>query len=366
MATADEYTAHLLEVARTAAEEAKIDEDVKPSYLMPSVVLGSGAAVAGGHLSYEQDIIREAYSSANYTSIRELPDRMRAGEVALARELKALELHRPEEVAKVRSRRAADRNHGLFQDFEYIPSPYTREKEIKARERLLAKAKQLEVGRGKDFIAGSGSSKAKYEDCFDPHNYRYPYQSNDIDALKIFQAQERIVHESKVLHGPFCPSGRSARACFDKATRGRLPEIVKTLHNILAADWSDCEFRVATTADDHVAVCFDLVALDGQLTGLRAFMNTLEASHPDIRRFDLRRSGREWNMQPGDGNVYFLFRPPFAKPSVGQGRIRLLPSAGADDDIDDKNDNGDREIDSPSNEDPAQVLRASTVALPAM
>lgn len=316
MSFVDEYAAHLSALAKQVAEEGKVDEDVRPSYLIPSVPAGIASTILGGHAMYEQDIIREAYSSANYTSIRELPDRFRAGEVALSRELRALEVHKPEDTAKeklVRSRRASERTSGLFRTFEYVPSPYAREKEMQARDRLLAKAKQLEIGRGKEFVSGSDTYKTKYEDCFDPHSYRYPYQSNDIDSLKNAEARERIVHESKILYGPFHPSGKSARECFDKATRARLPEMVAVLQRILNEDWSDCSFQVTTTADDHVAVCFDIMSLDGQLSGLRAFMNTLEASHPDIRRFDLRKSGKEWNKVPGDGNVYFLFRPPWVK-----------------------------------------------------
>lgn len=305
------------------------DTKIVPGYLQPSM-----AQMVGGNVNYEADVIREAYSSANYTSMRDLPDRMRPGEVALSRQMKLMEQQQPQQAADLRlshpaealrQQRSSLRKNGLFHEFEYVPSRYTLQKEHEAQERMRSRAKALAAGGGRSFVCAVAGRKLKHEDSFAsgstsgpgavpggaPRDYRFPYQSSPYDARLCVERQERKAESALVLHGAFRPAGRAAKARSDATTKQELPEVLKALSAVLLRDWDDCTLEVAE-AGDLVQARFEVVALAGQLYGLRAYMNTLEASNREIQRFGLQKSGPDWNKQPGDGWVYFAFRPPWA------------------------------------------------------
>lgn len=315
----EEYENYLREIEFFANQkESKLAEAAELAIAgMRHADLLGGSNTLGGYQNYEQDIIREAYSSTSYSSLRDLPNNFRPGEVALARQLKVLEMQKVTEIPEdaLRARRAANRNNGLFHQFEYIPSRYTLQKELEAQERMTSKAKALELGGGHDFIYSSAARRAKYEDGFGDKEYRYPYQSDPYDSVEMARSQERVQEKAKILHGPFVPSGRSGHS-INMLNSTHLPEIKRSIQSILEKDWGDCVFQVEVTDDEMIAVRFSLMELDGQLLGLRSYMNMLEGTNKSIQRFALTRLGSEWNIQPGDGWIYFIFRPPWVKASL--------------------------------------------------
>lgn len=86
------------------------------------------------------------------------------------------------------------------------------------------------------------------------------------------------LEDSKVLHGPFVPSGHSRFAGPDKTldtpTRALLPQIVEEIHTVLSDDWIDNEFSVLATEEDTIIARFKLDSLDSE-KGLVAYMNVL-------------------------------------------------------------------------------------------
>ena len=42
-------------------------------------------------------------------------------------------------------------------------------------------------------------------------------------------------------------------------------------------------------------------------------MHMLSSSHYDVLNFGLKKVAEDWNAKPGDGFLYFIFSPPWAK-----------------------------------------------------
>lgn len=57
---------------------------------------------------------------------------------------------------------------------------------------------------------------------------------------------------------------------------------------------------------------FEEESLDSR-KGLRAYMNRLASSGELPARHRLRRAAEDWDSSPGDGHVYFVFRPPWLR-----------------------------------------------------
>jgi hypothetical protein len=110
----------------------------------------------------------------------------------------------------------------------------------------------------------------------------------------------------------FKPAGH--RQPVAAVTRRLLPEIVAALHKQLARDWTDSNFAVLATEDDMLAVRFELQSLDSARAVL-AYMNTL-ARAPDglCARYSLHCESTDWNRAPGDGFLYYMWRPSWVRP----------------------------------------------------
>jgi hypothetical protein len=128
------------------------------------------------------------------------------------------------------------------------------------------------------------------------------------------QANRRLKcsNEAKVLHAvTFKPAGH--RQPVAAVTRRLLPEIVAALHRQLARDWADSSFAVLATEDDMLAVRFELQSLDNPRAVL-AYMNTF-ARAPDslCNRYSLSCEITDWNRAPGDGYLYYMWRPSWVR-----------------------------------------------------
>jgi hypothetical protein len=110
----------------------------------------------------------------------------------------------------------------------------------------------------------------------------------------------------------FKPAGH--RQPVAAVTRRLLPEIVAALHKQLARDWTDSNFAVLATEDDMLAVRFELQSLDSARAVL-AYMNTL-ARAPDgfCARYSLHCESTDWNRAPGDGYLYYMWKPSWVRP----------------------------------------------------
>jgi len=247
----------------------------------------------------EAGFVREAFSVGSFVSIKDLPDRTRPGEVAFQKELKKL----GKQIKKGKT--APKRNlNGLFSGFEYRSSPYSLEKESERKRRSENKMKILSKRK---FIVQAAGGKSKFEDPFSVRWKPFPYQSNEFEALQEKARDEVKNHRNKILHGAFHPSGRSARTGTN--SKENLERMKAVMEKILRNDWKECELDVTIEDKNKILVRFDIVSLEGQVKGLRAFMNNLEFANEEIKSLKLSRCGQIWS-KIFEGNLFFQFQVP--------------------------------------------------------
>lgn len=101
-------------------------------------------------------------------------------------------------------------------------------------------------------------------------------------------------------------------------------EVVGSIQAVIEADWEDVDFLVCATDDEHVVVRFAMSTLEEE-PGLIAYMNVLAASHMVVTDNRLRKVVEDWNVTPGDGFLYFTFRPPWVRASKLETYFALHP-----------------------------------------
>lgn len=203
---------------------------------------------------------------------------------------------------------------GLFEVFEYLPSRYSLVEELKKRERLSSEGTLLSIG-GQAFICGSSKAKMKYEPAFEEKKMKnnsssLQYICDPYDAAQNQLLRNKWLEESKILHGPFIPPGRDKS--IDSITRSLLPTIISDLYKVITKDWENVEFSVLATEDDAIVVRFNLVSI-GNECGLECYMNALIKKADCVIDYKLSKVVEDWGRSPGDGFIYYLFRPPWKK-----------------------------------------------------
>ena len=83
-------------------------------------------------------------------------------------------------------------------------------------------------------------------------------------------------------------------------------------------------FLVCSTDDEHIVVRFELATLDSE-PGLGAYMNVFSRSQHVVSKFQLKKVVEDWNVTPGDGHLYFTFRPPWVASKITDTFYALHP-----------------------------------------
>jgi len=162
------------------------------------------------------------------------------------------------------------------------------------------------IDNKKAFVPTGSSIKLKHEGMFDDGSY--PYMGDPFEECSDQESRLRWIDAAKELYGPFVPSGKQKNK--SHAVKGELPDIIRYIHTNLVEDWPEQNFSVLTTENDMICVRFETDNLDCS-EALLGYMNVMAQSDPKITEFGLLRHLQDWNREPGDGHVYYLFRPPW-------------------------------------------------------
>jgi len=265
------------------------------------------AAILPDYSNREHEYITQAFSCTSFVMVRDLPTRIAPSATNRAMAAK-IDANRRSMVVPVEERGRATKN-GVFSTFDYVPSRYSLADELKTKERLEGEAKRLDIG-GRDFVCAGKGKKMKYEDVFENKEYRFPYMGDDFESARDQQLRAKWIEDAKILSGPFVPSGKCR--VFEQPQRSLLNECLKKLQQIVQRDWSDYEFSVLSTEDDQIVLRFNLDTVESE-RGLKAYMNVFSATNDSIAEFQLQRAIEDWGTKPGDGWLYFMFKPPWSK-----------------------------------------------------
>eukprot|EP00736_Rhodelphis_marinus_P002014 Rmarinus@m.20331 len=216
-----------------------------PHYALPNV-----AAVLPEYTNSEQDYIRRAFQNGNYTYLATVPDKLRYNGVTEQRAEKMETTRRslyedtkpPFSPPKVPTRR------GMFQTFEYIPSPYSLADELMAEEKRKLEEQAAQSGHAWHFLCADSKKRPKYEEVFiGPDAVKYPHVPDPYERSQQKDLEDKLLEKDKILHGPFIPNGkRDLDKSWSHPTRKLLKEILEEIRKVIALDWGECRFFVET------------------------------------------------------------------------------------------------------------------------
>lgn len=283
-----------------------------PHYCMPNFT-----SILPTYSNSDQDYIKQAFSAGSWVSItRGLPVDVRGG-LGKARQ-ENMESAVSSSVLKPAV--PVQKKKEVFSEFEYIPSRFSLAAEEASKERLESEAKRLAIA-GKDWVCSSAATHGKYEDSFGDKEFRYPYLADPYAAAQDQLLRAKWIEDSKILHGPFLPSGKDPSGSI---TRALLPAVLKELHKVVDEDWGDYVFSVLSTEDDMIVVRFEMDTVDSE-RGLQAYMNVLASTGDIVMQYNLKKVVEDWHAQPGDGYLYYMFRPPWVRARQTDAFFTLHP-----------------------------------------
>ncbi|KAE8890063.1 hypothetical protein PF005_g3169 [Phytophthora fragariae] len=291
-------------MAAVSARDSEESLQRAPSKTPPRYMRPTFSSILPEYANAEADQIRKAFVAGNYANIQKIPARIQNNAVNQAR----FEKMNENRLTQPKAGKSITRN-GLFTKFEYTPSRFSLADGQAHLERLRSEAKRTEIS-GQDFVSGSAAARLKHEDAFGATNFRYPHLHEPYPDVKEETKHQRYLEDKKILYGAFVPCGQ--RPPVDAVTRKLIPQIIQEMHEVIAADWQGLEFSIAPARDENLVVRFNQVASECE-NGLVAYMNVFCKTNRVASKYGLHKVAEDWNAKPGDGGLYFAFRPPWVK-----------------------------------------------------
>ena len=301
---------------------------------LPHYALPNFSVVLPTYSNNESDVITQAFRIGNFVSLSALPNTVKPGQVSRSRFQKILDNRQPAEDWNVNLGAPYKPKAKTFSEFEYISTPFALADDLAKQEREKSHKAVEAAGHKQAFVMSDTAVKLKYEDAyvgkanpdfsFSPFTSTAdPYERADDQSLRF-----KWLQDAQILSGPFRPSGRVKgslnQSAMELPSRSTLPSMVAELREALEADWAEYPFLVCSTDDEHVVVRFELATLDSE-PGLGAYMNVFARSQHVVSKFQLRKVVEDWNVTPGDGHLYFTFRPPWVTSRVTDTFYALHP-----------------------------------------
>lgn len=304
---------------------------------LPHYALPNFSVVLPTYSNNESDVITQAFRVGNFVSLAALPSQVKPGQVSRSRFQKILDNRQPTEDWNVSQPLGAPYKPKAktFSEYEYMSSPYSLADELAKTQREKSQKASEAAGHPKPFVMSDTNQRMKYEDAFgskDPNSslkilpYNSipdPYERADDQALRF-----KWLQDAQILSGPFRPSGRvkgmAGQASSELPSRSTLPAMVAELREAIEKDWAEYPFLVCSTDDEHLVVRFELSTLDSE-PGLGAYMNVFSRNEHVVSKFSLKKVVEDWNVTPGDGHLYFTFRPPWVTSRITDTFYALHP-----------------------------------------
>jgi hypothetical protein len=199
----------------------------------------------------ELDIIKNAFRTGNYDSIRDLPNDLKPFTVQqqITKRLQMEDLNNSMVSQNKRIAKELLQDHGgLFMKFEYVSSPYGEELKAAATARKISKEKMI---GDHEFVPVKTKSTLKYEYPFLGANevsvYSFLAQGDPYESTRDEKLRNLWIEECKKLFGPFKTSG--AIKPLSSVTKSQLRDIVDVLKKLLLSDWNDVNFVIGSKSN---------------------------------------------------------------------------------------------------------------------
>lgn len=196
----------------------------------------------------ENDIVRNAFRTGNWDSLRDLPNDLKPFNVQqqISRRLQLEELHSSMVSQNKRiAREILKENGGLFQRFEWMKDPYYLSQANLSKERQDANDKMI---TDRPFNPAQVKRALRHEYPFlglnEVSTYTFLSQNDPYEASRDEKLRALWIEECKNLYGPFKPSG--SQKPLSIVAKSQLREIVDVLKRLLLSDWNDVNFVIGS------------------------------------------------------------------------------------------------------------------------
>ncbi|KXZ54593.1 hypothetical protein GPECTOR_4g658 [Gonium pectorale] len=192
---------------------------------------------------------------------------------------------------------------GMFTQYEYLPSEYDRARLTGKFDRLKHKLAQTAPA---EFVVRAPPAAHRGAPAFS----EFTYTNDPADACTAAMAAHNDMARSRVVAGPFYPSGRIN---YTKVLRGRLDECMMGLCKQLSADWPRSFLQVFEDRNGAVVFSFDRnrAVAEGDIS---SYMNTLAKRHHLVASYQLLKDATQWGLvDAASQGVFFVMWPPWVR-----------------------------------------------------
>lgn len=286
------------------------DDAERRARRQPHYALKTVACSAPEFLNHEQDIVRQSFSTGNFTWMKEaLPVEIGPDTVNMLRRHRMERNRLAEPVPQTWSRMTQMWGSGCS-EFEYIPDEYNG-KSFDAGLRQCS-VKQRVQGAAHDWRFVSAARRLKFEPLIENIGKRekegYPYLGGNMT-----EEQEDLKHwyrgatlETSRLRTASSDGSRCSEAGFltgrgmgledgSRSSRMCLPMIVQQLQAKLDNDWEGTTAVVSATDQDLVQVAFHMPTVDSE-RGLFAYMSVLSKDDM-LSQLGLSKVSQLWGLK---------------------------------------------------------------------
>lgn len=322
----------------------------------PHYAQGTHSNGAMEYSNHEQDIIRQSFSTGNYTWMKEsLPVELGPDAIHLLRRQRMERNRLAEPVPQTWSKMTQLWGGGYYQEFEYMPEEYKDRRGLMGRQ--ADPDKRMKIANH-DWRYSSQERRLKHEPMLHgvtADREQYPYLGGDkdaeLEATKLFLRSVAVGSKTSLNKSQekFLKSQQSAWMVQDKAqmtsessflagrgkglednsrgSRMTLPTMVQRLQKKVDQDWEGSTVVVSATDQDLIQIAFHMYTVDSE-RGVVAYMGVLSKDVDLLATLGLRKVSQLWGMQrdfsdelpdshgaePGEHTwMFFLLAPKWVK-----------------------------------------------------
>jgi len=276
---------------------------------IPHYALKTVAYSAPDFANAEQDVVRQSFSTGNYTWMKEaLPVELGPDAINLLRRQRMERNRLAEPLPQTWSKMSQLWGGGFYQEFEYIPDSFERKHEMEMRERKESEDKRRSMHKH-EWRKASQEVKLKHEplilttEAFENPGKKelYPYLGS-ADAFTIPPKPEPLTLKGPgrdadlQIEGAFLSGRGKGLEDNGRMSRMRLPTIIKRLQQRLDEDWDDTTVVVSATDQDLVQIAYYMASVDSE-RGVLAYMNILSKDSELLDDLGLRKVSQLWGMK---------------------------------------------------------------------
>ncbi|OMJ66248.1 hypothetical protein SteCoe_36970 [Stentor coeruleus] len=241
----------------------------------------------------EQDLIRQAFNSKNYTYMYKLPAQFSPSRVSES--IKSV----TEDKVKTRFSSVPKK----LSSQKWVPDAYENLKKKKFQDFTDSVKKQREISPT-DFKKAGNCKKLKYEHL---NGQIFTYKEDSFSAAEQQANRIKWIKKSNYIQKEFKSPVKSSFSI----AKNRIKEIISLIHNKITKDWKGIEFTIEYSSCDLIEIKFFIDSIENK-KALHSYMNNLQEKDNDIQEFSLKKILSSWGIVSDCFVIYFL-SPPWVR-----------------------------------------------------